>query len=363
MTTEAMESIPLSPTPIDIHLIAAALVHERQSLDPKFQAFRLAEVIHGNFDLPPTSPPQLRRLWSQDDRLKRKKLFLVLHELFDKSPYHQQPVTPKTFPSDADGTVSVDLVPTKLSLTELEDLFYRVRNHDSCNEMLKALEILLERFDEQQVFVAKTARGDQVEFTKSEVTYMSFSVVPKEATLMWTSKQLESSKGMSKSHVKAVSTFYETGVIVPDDGCHHVVAMLGKPPSNSGHEDKRIVLDLTGLQYGTRGYGGELFFCDNTQEYTETLGADLVDGKLCRGVADFKGPPRERAEELAVKVLDRICRMIVAGKEGTAAVGMICEYCGGPGMRRCGKCKASFFCDGDCQKSGWKRHKKWCKAS
>ena len=39
-----------------------------------------------------------------------------------------------------------------------------------------------------------------------------------------------------------------------------------------------------------------------------------------------------------------------------------CAYCGkqGTGFKRCSACKQVSYCGGECQKAGWKKHKKTC---
>jgi len=39
-----------------------------------------------------------------------------------------------------------------------------------------------------------------------------------------------------------------------------------------------------------------------------------------------------------------------------------CDYCGSTlgKQNRCSKCKMAMYCNGDCQKQDWKRHKPLC---
>jgi len=39
-----------------------------------------------------------------------------------------------------------------------------------------------------------------------------------------------------------------------------------------------------------------------------------------------------------------------------------CVVCKTSTTKSCGKCQTSYFCSAECQKSGWKKHKKTCKA-
>jgi len=39
-----------------------------------------------------------------------------------------------------------------------------------------------------------------------------------------------------------------------------------------------------------------------------------------------------------------------------------CDVCKTTTTKACGKCKTSYFCSTECQKSAWKKHKKTCKA-
>ena len=40
----------------------------------------------------------------------------------------------------------------------------------------------------------------------------------------------------------------------------------------------------------------------------------------------------------------------------------MCHWCSGVGLglMRCTRCEEAFYCNPKCQKSDWKRHKKWC---
>jgi len=39
-----------------------------------------------------------------------------------------------------------------------------------------------------------------------------------------------------------------------------------------------------------------------------------------------------------------------------------CDVCKTATTKACARCKTSFFCSAECQKSAWKKHKKTCKA-
>jgi hypothetical protein len=39
-----------------------------------------------------------------------------------------------------------------------------------------------------------------------------------------------------------------------------------------------------------------------------------------------------------------------------------CDVCKTPTTKACARCKTSYFCSAECQKSAWKKHKKTCKA-
>jgi len=40
-----------------------------------------------------------------------------------------------------------------------------------------------------------------------------------------------------------------------------------------------------------------------------------------------------------------------------------CDVCKTATTKACARCKTSYFCSAECQKSAWKKHKKVCKAS
>lgn len=49
----------------------------------------------------------------------------------------------------------------------------------------------------------------------------------------------------------------------------------------------------------------------------------------------------------------------------TDTTGLTCDDCGKPDspwipLKKCAKCKRAFYCDRECQKKGWKAHKKVC---
>ena len=53
-------------------------------------------------------------------------------------------------------------------------------------------------------------------------------------------------------------------------------------------------------------------------------------------------------------------------REGTTGGGKDMHRCGHCGKSaalklRCGRCRAVYFCDRDCQRAGWKRHKPQCR--
>jgi len=39
-----------------------------------------------------------------------------------------------------------------------------------------------------------------------------------------------------------------------------------------------------------------------------------------------------------------------------------CDVCSTKTTKACARCKTSYFCSAECQKSAWKKHKKTCKA-
>jgi len=39
-----------------------------------------------------------------------------------------------------------------------------------------------------------------------------------------------------------------------------------------------------------------------------------------------------------------------------------CDVCKTSTTKACARCKTSYFCSAECQKSAWKKHKKTCKA-
>jgi len=39
-----------------------------------------------------------------------------------------------------------------------------------------------------------------------------------------------------------------------------------------------------------------------------------------------------------------------------------CDVCKTATTKACARCKTSYFCSAECQKSAWKKHKKVCKA-
>lgn len=68
-----------------------------------------------------------------------------------------------------------------------------------------------------------------------------------------------------------------------------------------------------------------------------------------------------RTHELLVKKCPRIGKGYMRGRNGKR----ICMYCSrvgsnGTDMLSCSKCTISFYCNAQCQKKDWKRHKKWC---
>jgi hypothetical protein len=333
-------------TILDLHDLAAILLHEWSLTEPNFLHSRLLEVTDGS--KPKKALPShvsLPLLDEQRRNLRNLRAYFVKDEDKKNTPISEFDFKDKDFTSA-----------TPYSDTDIETMFWQIKHHDHGYALAHAMQIVLGTLPKtiKQLRI-RTSQGYSVLAKPHEFAIAEIQVLPKQPFYIC---QLGKQPGLKASQV-AISQ-YVTGA----DGYMPWVYLLfgGKSVWNSNTKlDGRVALDLAApLLSGMRGLGKEVFAMEKMVDYHDNVLPEggiehpseiQLSGRISTGARQDEV---RLASSLARKVLDRV-KGIIAGEKN-------CGYCGRNGATSaCGGCKQTKYCDKRCQTNGWKYHKKWCK--
>ena len=327
-------------SPLDLHSLAVLINYERASgpvSDPRFRYAKLREVVSdGNFTTVafPNDP------WDgvSKSRPKRAFLFDSIPPLVDQS---DEPDLPTKM-------LSSRAVPSAVSVPaqELETIFWEVRGQDGCYQAIAILQELADLYPPSQSLRIRLHNGTDFITTLSTRVILEFTLQsPKQTTL---SVVLKTPRSSGSNEVN--SLFHYTG---ESSEMLHSVWGFTRP----GEEYVSVVLDLTSMQFGTKGRGksGDFFVLDTMDGWERFVGAVVRGFEPMQMSQRIK--PRNEREVWLKKVAKR-----VKERWENRAVNHWCGLCGKPdASKRCGRCAVEYYCSEEHNRAAWKHwHKKWC---
>ncbi|KAI0361829.1 hypothetical protein OH77DRAFT_467050 [Trametes cingulata] len=340
--TSAAPSIPHDFI-VDVHDLAAIILHEHALSESLFSDVQLLEVNRGDAPLATFPEDFLHPSW-HDMRADytRKRVAYIL----SRDPSVPQRTTVDSFASPRGVKTSNG---RELTRRELEDVFWRCKTYDSGYVLAYVAQRVLDSLPPTATLRARTSSTHEVLCKPSQVTVAEIDIRAKEACLILV-KEPRPDLGPSKVDMEQHLSGFTDSLPWP-------FLLIGEAVSTHMESDPRVVLDLALPQMGGRGGGAEPFALERAIVYHEKVLAKVADeferytlsGKLRIAQESL----RRRGDTLVEAVLGRLAK-IAAGQDH------FCRYCGKDGVEtRCSKCKRAHFCS-SCQAPGWKYHKVWC---
>jgi hypothetical protein len=336
---------------IDLHDLAAILLHEWSLFEERFLHSKLVEVTDGS---PPTK--------ALPDHVDLPILTsLLLSGRPCRAYFLQDENIPDTLPTDAFDFKHKDYTSiTQFSEKDIESMFWEIKNHDRGFVLANAMQLVLDSLPKSTNVRIRTSQGYSLVCPAQEFAIANLDVLPHRTCYIASITKLPPPAEPTQI---ALSQF-----LTGEKGDFPWVYLIFGGPSVARSEvklDGRVALDLASpLFAGMRGLGGEPFSLEKMYDYhTKCIprgGEEMPTDMYLSGRLGSVGRPKrpeqvEMAKELAERVEGRVSRKLEAGEKS-------CGYCGKSRPKfKCNGCKIASYCDGRCQKMGWTYHKKWCK--
>ena len=336
---------------IDLHDLAAILLHEWSLFEERFLHSKLVEVTNGSH---PTK--------ALPDHVNLPILTsLLLGGRPCRAYFLQDENIPDTPPTDAFAFKHKDYTSrTQFSETDIESMFWEIKNHDRGFVLANAMQLVLDSLPASTNVRIRTSQGYSLVCPAQEFAIANLDVLPHRTCYIANITKLPppaepTQIGLSQFVTGENGDFPWVYLVFGGPGVAHSEAEF----------DGRVALDLASpLLAGMRGLGEECFSLEKMYDYHtkciprggEEMPTDMYLSGRIGSVRQPKRPEQvQLAMELAERVKGRVTRKMSGGEKS-------CGYCGKNGPKfKCNRCKAALYCDGRCQTMGWKYHKRWCK--
>jgi len=335
---------------LDLHDLAAVLLHEWSLFEDRFLHSKLVEVTNG------TPPSRALPEWAKIPALTS----LRLTGRPCRAYFVQDDNVPNNTPTDAFTFKHKDFFSRfEYSEKDIETMFWEIKNHDRGFLLAQAMQFVLDSFLPTTKVRIRTSQGYSLTCGAREFSIANLDVLPHRTCYI---------AKITKLPPPADPTQVELGQCVTGEkgDIPWVYLAFGGPSVTSSevHVDGRVALDLASpLLSGMRGLGGEVFSLEKLLDYhTKVIpirGEEMPTQMYLSGRLGSVGPPKrpeqvEMEKELAERVKVRAEKKLNGGMNS-------CGYCGKSEPKfRCNDCKVARYCDARCQKLGWRYHKKWC---
>ena len=101
-----------------------------------------------------------------------------------------------------------------------------------------------------------------------------------------------------------------------------------------------------------------------TTTTTTTTATATPTAPTTYNVRDYQNPDAGAADQPLTKAAKGKTKGKTKGTKGVA-LALVCFHCGKSGakLRSCGQCHRAYYCDRECQRKDWPRHKPACRAA
>ncbi|KAI0735370.1 hypothetical protein C8Q76DRAFT_712030 [Earliella scabrosa] len=327
---------------LDVHDLAAIILHEHARTETLLPNARLMEINRGTTDLVTLPSHILPPDWHIAPTMGQKRVAYIVKT--DSTA--AQRTTIETFASPTGVKTPDGREPTR---RELEDAFWRCKTYNAGYVLGYVAQRVFDSLPATAKLRARTSAKHEVVCKPSDVAVAEIDIVPKEACVI---VDYEPRPDLGQLRVNMSQHMSGFGGSMP-----WVFLLIGVPQSEDMESDPRVVFDLVTSQIGGRGGGGEVFSLERAFDYhrkvlpkvAHELEKYVLSGKLRLSEDTL----RAHGDALVELVMGRL-RKIASGQD------TFCRYCGKDEVTaRCSKCKRANFC-ADCHVLGWKYHKVWC---
>jgi MYND finger len=333
---------------LDLHNLAAILLHEWSLMEPRFLHSRLQEITAGtrpqNALRSDIHLPHLGDVASSGSS-QSKKAYFVMDEL------------PGTPPVTAFSFKHADFASAKsYSEQDIETMFWQIKNHNRGYALTHAMQTVLDSLPNTVHLMLRTSQGHSLLVEPKQFAIEEFKVLPNEKVYI-----CQATPQPVLGPTKFALHEYTTGATGPIPWVYLAFAEAELRPEFRNTDPRvngRIVLDLAApLLAGMRGLGNETFALERMGDYHDRVipkGGSERERPVTSGRIDARLADVGLMSELSKRVLGRVQAILESGETS-------CGYCGKASPKSsCGRCKQARFCDKRCQTLGWKYHKKWC---
>ena len=333
------------PITLDLHDLAAILMHEWSLLEPRFLHARLLEVTNGSHPqraLPAHVPLPILESNVPPGPMS-KAFFLITDE--PRLP----PVTASSF-KHTDFTSA-----TSYSDQEIETMFWHIKSLDNGYALAHAMQVVLDSLPTTVEHLRlRTSQGYTMVTPPTAFTIMETSVLPSQKTYVCQitmNNEVGPDKAGLSQYLSGTTGFIPWVYLAFGEG-----DVMNLDPKLDG----RVTLDLAAALLSMRGLGNETFAMEKMVDYHERAlprgGSEIPSDMVMSGRIGTNARPKQvkLAADLSERVLARVNGILEHEERA-------CGYCGAKSPKSsCSRCRQTRYCDRHCQTMGWKYHKVWC---